>query len=308
MPSVYELQAMHKDLSIYASLLDSATMSRFLLTDSESELLLKFEESPSLESLAASVGRDITVISRQLKKISEKADVLTKISGRWCLTKAGKRLNEVTLDFLRVQNSIFSEKYSLRIGTNREFASRVISRHIHSLQSYYKNATLEIKSYERGTELALLSGEIDFAFDCGRPRSPEIKYTHVQKEAIVAVASPGFIKKHGSKEHVVELSELPHIYCERLKPDQVTGMNWDSKNIVIHTNDIATAREIALQSKGWALLPEYAIRAELKNNHLKPVLNKAFDQEKYGVWFLRSRVHLEKDFKNACEWLRNVSL
>ncbi|MEK6774582.1 MAG: LysR family transcriptional regulator [Bdellovibrionota bacterium] len=282
-------------------------MSKFLLTDSESELLLKFEESPSLESLAANVGRDITVISRQLKRISEKADVLTKISGRWCITKIGKRFNEATLDFLRIQKSIFSEKYILRIGTNREFASRVISRNINSLQNRYKNATLEIRSYERGAELALLSGEIDIAFDCGRPQSPEIKYTQIQNEIIIAVASPAFKKKHGNKEELTDLSKLPHIHCERLRPDRVVGMNWDSGNIVIHTNDIATAREMALQSIGWALLPEYAIRSELKSNLLKPLLNKTFDQEKYGVWFMRSRVHLEKDFKNACEWLKNVN-
>lgn len=283
-------------------------MSQFLLTDSEAELLLKFEESPSLESLSTRIGRDITVISRQLKRISEKADVLTKVSGRWCLTKKGKRFNQVTLDFLRIQNGVFSEKYYLRIGTNREFASRIVSRNILSLQSWYKNAILEIRTYERGAEAALLSGEIDLAFDCGRPQSPEIKYTHILSESIIAVASPEFAKKFGIKEKTSDLSKVPHIYCERLKPDRVTGMNWDLGNTAFHTNDIATARELALQGVGWALLPEYAILLELRDNLLKPLVNKKFDQEKYGVWFMRSRVHLEKDFLNACEWLRKTSL
>lgn len=279
---------------------------RFLLTDTEAELLLKFEFSSSLEALSSQTGRDITVISRQLKRISEKVDVLTKVSGRWCLTEKGKRLNLATQDFLRVQEGIVSEKYHLRIGTNREFASRFLCINIISLQDYFKNTSLEIRTLEQGTEQALLSGEIDIAFDCGRPHSPEIKYSPIKKEAIIAVATQNFIKLHGKIKKTSEFSQLPHIYCERLKPDRVININWDSSNIVIRTNDIASARAMALEGIGWALLPEYAIRTELKEKLLKPIYDQVFDQEKYGIWRLRTRTHLEKDFTIASQWLENL--
>jgi DNA-binding transcriptional LysR family regulator len=298
---------MHRDLLLSASLVITVLVNyKFLLSDTESEILLQFETSPSLESLSSKIGRDITVISRQLKRISEKADVLTKVSGRWSLTDKGRRFNQATLDFIRVQRGIFSEKYYLKIGTNREFSSRCISRQIVSLQNCFKDAALEILAFEKGTEQALLSGEIDIAFDCGKPFSPEIKYTHVRKETLIPVASAAFIKKHGKVKNVSELSKLQHIYCERLKPDRVANIEWDSVNIAIQTNDIASARAMAIAGIGWALLPDYAIRTEREENLLKPILDQTILLEKYGVWRLRTRSHLEKDFISACRWLSEL--
>ncbi len=279
---------------------------KFLLNDTEAELLLQFESSPSLEGLAQAVGRDMTVVSKQLKRIAEKAEVLMKVSGRWRLTEKGKSFNQATRDFLRAQNAVLSEKYHLRIGTNREFAARILSKNITSLQKYLESATLEVRALERGTESALLAGEIDIAFDCGKPYSPEIKYNQIKKEPIVAVAAPTFIKKFGEVENVNELLRLPHIFCERLKIDRITYVNSNVENIVVHTNDIASARTMATEGIGWALLPEYAVHTEIKKNLLKEIFKQKFDQEKYGVWRLRTRHHIQNDFELACQWLTDL--
>ena len=84
----------------------------------------------------------------------------------------------------------------------------------------------------------------------------------------------------------------------------MTGESWSSENIVISTNDIASTREITCQGAGWALLPLYAVDKELKNGRLKLILDHQFEQEKYGVWKLRTRQHLATHFLNACEWFK----
>jgi DNA-binding transcriptional LysR family regulator len=279
---------------------------KFILSETESELLLAFESTPGLESLSVHLGRDITVISRQLKRISEKADVLSKISGRWVLTEKGRRFNQATQDFLISQNSIISERYRLRIGTNREFSSRCISPNIKGLREIFKNVSLEFRAYEQGTEQALLAGEIDIAFDCGKPQSPEIKYVALKKESILAVAAPSFIKKYGKIEQETDFSQRPHIYCERLRIDRIAGIHWDSIHTIVSTNDIASARTMALQGIGWALLPVYAMKTELEKKQLIQIHDRSFDQEKYGVWRLRTRSHLDKDYSRAVEWMQSL--
>ena len=73
---------------------------RLTFTDREAELLLAFETHSSLDALSKKYSRDITVISRTLKRIASKADVLDKIGGRWRLTDLGRRLNQLTQDFI----------------------------------------------------------------------------------------------------------------------------------------------------------------------------------------------------------------
>ncbi len=279
---------------------------RHVLSDVESQLLLRFESRPSLEGLAEILGRDPTVISKQLKRISEKTDFLMKVSGRWNLTPNGRAFNLLTSDFLHAQRSLLNQKKALRIGANREFSSRIIGRNYESLLEMLPGVDFSIASRDVGIEEALLLGEIDLGFECGRPLSPEIVYRHEAVEDIVAVASIGFMKTQDlGKKGAFE--GAPHIHCERLKADRVTKGKWVGSNIAIRTNDIATARELCVHGAGWALLPLYCIRDELKDQRLKTIDEQRF-QEQYGVWMVRNRAGLATEFESLRQWLRGVRL
>ena len=74
--------------------------NQFPLDSTELELLLAFEKSGGLTHLSDHLGRDASVVSRNLKKMAEKAPVLKKISGKWQLTPLGKKANDLTVSFL----------------------------------------------------------------------------------------------------------------------------------------------------------------------------------------------------------------
>jgi nicotinamidase-related amidase len=76
---------------------------RFQLSSEECELLLAFEEQASLSSLARSLGKDATVISKKLQKLAGSHPVLEKARGRWQITEAGRKLNSWTRSALRTQ-------------------------------------------------------------------------------------------------------------------------------------------------------------------------------------------------------------
>lgn len=284
-------------------------MEKFVLSDSDLHLLLEFENNPSIEALSKALAKDPTVISRQLKRISELADVLAKVSGRWTLNEAGRRLNQSTRDFIKTQNAILSKEKHIRIGTNREFAARVVAKNLAQIKDILQANSISLNTYESGIEQALLSGEVDLGFDCGRPASPEVQFKHVFPEEIAIVTSPAFAKKYlKPKITLQEVLELPHIFCERLDPSQIIGPSNKAKNFSFITNDIASARACCVASMGWALIPTYAIQHELESGQLKIVDSFSYAEERYGVWKLRARKHLQFEYDALIEWFKDFQL
>lgn len=283
-------------------------MPHLILTDTELELLLEFEKNSSLESLSQVLNKDATVVSRQLKRISEKAEVLLKVSGRWKINEAGRRLNQSTRDFIRTQNAILLKEKTLRLGTNREFATRIIAKEVAAIKEILGIKQLSLNTYEYGIENALLRGEIDMGFDCGRPISPEIQFKLTHSEEIAAAATPDFIKKNLEKKPTLDsLLQLSHISCNRLEISNFMGANLMAKEIFITTNDIASARAMCMEGFGWVLLPTYSIAREIEEGRLKIIQPFVYTNEQYGVWKLRSRIQLNEEFVALEKWFKNLT-
>jgi nicotinamidase-related amidase len=85
---------------------------RFQLNSDQLELLLAFEQIKGLRPLADFMGRDPSVISRNLQRMAEDFPVLAKINGRWELTALGKQINEATRKFIEIQNQTLARKDS----------------------------------------------------------------------------------------------------------------------------------------------------------------------------------------------------
>jgi DNA-binding transcriptional LysR family regulator len=265
---------------------------RSLLSDHEAELLIAFESNPGIEALAQALGRDPTVISKQLKRIAANVPALRKVGGRWQLTEQGKKLNQLTREYVIAQSAVTQLRPSIRVGANREFGTRVLSRDIQKFLKAMAPSSISIKLYEAGIENALLDGQIDLGFDCGKPYSPEIAYRSIAPEPILPVISPKLLKTLRINVKEIDFSAIPHIYCDRLKPDRITGEEY-ALNIQVSTNDIGAAREMCVQRVGWAMLPQYTMQLELENQSLVPLGNKIYSDEEYGVWYLRGSTRFE---------------
>jgi len=277
---------------------------KFTLSSEDCETLLAFENVSSLMELAQLLQRDHSVIARQLKRISEKHPVVEKKAGKWQLTESGKRLNESTRFAIDTQAACLKTVMSVRIGSTREFAARILGPQIHELQAIFAQAKIEIYAFEKGVEEALLAGQVDFGIDCDRPMDPEIAFKQMVDEPILAVASKDFIRKNRKTLADGKYHELPHLLCDRLSPDRILQKPESSFRFASKFNDIATTRAACLQGAGWALLPRYAVRDELATKTLLPLSSKTFGHSRYGVWQLRRRAHLQDQAKKLGEWLR----
>jgi len=105
-------------------------MLRYPLTSEQCEVLIAFEGLGSVYALAEYFHKDVSVISRQLKKIAETAPVLEKHQGKWRLTPIGKQVVSWARDSMARVTLILQQRSTLRIGATREFAARVLSRQL----------------------------------------------------------------------------------------------------------------------------------------------------------------------------------
>jgi DNA-binding transcriptional LysR family regulator len=282
--------------------------NRFLLTAEECELLLELEEAPSLSTVAEKMGRDHSVISRCLKRVSEKAPVVEKKAGRWMLTEVGKKFNNSSRTMIAAQASLSQTYQSIRIGTNREFAARVLGPDLGILMALLPKTSLSINAYENGTEEALLNGQIDIGFDCDRPHDPEIAYKLIADEPILPVCGKSFYKKHQKAIQTGNYIGLPHLMCERLYPDKILSKLENHPEVVARFNDIATVRAACLQNVGWALLPGYAVKEELLAKKLIQMDDGTYGKSKYGIWWVRHRPYLKDTVEKLTGWLQSKEL
>ncbi len=86
---------------------------RFPLSSEHLELLLAFERTGSLRELSEHLGKDQSVVSRQLQRLGEEAPVIQKVRGKWSITPLGVRINQLTLGFVaEYEQSLGSESGS----------------------------------------------------------------------------------------------------------------------------------------------------------------------------------------------------
>lgn len=276
--------------------------SRFSLTSQECEILLEFEQAGSLLKLAENLGKDISVVSRNLKSIGESSSVLEKKKGRWCLTKMGHDLNDWTRESILSQKLLLNSKKSFVIASTREFASRILIPSSRDLMDE-ENMSISIISTDQGIENLILSGKADFGFDCSRPISKKIAYRRIAREPFSVVASPNFIKRLKIKSFD-DLAEHDRLNFSR-NANSLLDTDIEETRLNATFNDISILRSACVEGFGWAVLPAYAVKEEVINKKLKIISGAKIEDERMGIWWPAERKSLLPWIEKASVWLKS---
>lgn len=279
--------------------------NKFILSSEESELLLEFETAGTLQKLSEMLYRDQSQVSRMMQKIQSKIPVIEKINRRWQITELGKSYNEATRDYLLSQAAKSRELQYIKIGTNREFANRVISADFEKFSSLFSYSQIRLNSYEAGIEKYILNGELDLGIDCERPVQPEVSFKTVFSQDVIPVASPKFKKKYLKQvqDGALGFLKLPHLLCDRLYPHLLLKTAENEIQVKAAFNDIGLTRTTCIQGLGWALLPHYSVKHELNTGDLIRLSSASYSTS-YGVWWLRSRLGLRPHVDKLIGYLK----
>ncbi len=273
---------------------------RFELSSAECEIVYQFERNQTLEELAVKLGKDISVVSRNIKSIAEKSSVFEKRNNRWFLTDKGLALNKWTEESIYSQRLILNQQKSITIATTREFAARILMPGINQLNKG-GDTTVSIVSSDDGIEKLLLSGQADFGFDCGRPIDPLIAHKTAARESFALVASKDYIKKNKVK-HKSDLNEADYLHFTRSSL-YIAGSGENTKRSFGTFSDISTLREACKLGHGWAILPYYTVVNEIKEGTLKIISGHRSQPMQFGVWWVRDRKSILPWLEKAQVWL-----
>lgn len=291
------------------------TQMSFPLNSEQCEMLLQLKNQGSVQKLAEFLKRDVSAVNRQLQKIASISDLLEKQQGRWRVSKHGDQMVEWAREAILSQRQILNERSEICIVTTREFAARVLAPQLPKIREENEQIHFVILTSEDGVESLLLNGRADLGLDCGRPQDPLIRYRPVQPEPFSVVATPDFIsqhkisKKNGRVEMRKYLLELP--YLQYLRPHQGRSLDTDDapNDIVGSFNDLATIRSACCAGLGWAIVPSYTVRDEIRSGNLN-VINCGLEPpaEKFGVWWVREHRAMQSWATRMTDWLSKQDL
>lgn len=281
-------------------------MEAFKLSSEQCELLTALEAAGSIRGLAQAIGRDESVVSRQIKHIASLAPVLEKIETRWRVSELGKQIVQWSRDSMESQRRILSQHPSLRIATTREFSARVLCPDLRSLIGK-DDVAISIFTSDDGIEGELLAGRADIGIDCGRPEDPLVKFKSVLLEPYVVVASPGFLKQSRVKKKE-DLLDSPHLKFNRDPAVALLQLEGDIPNVLASFNDLGSVKAACCAGLGWATLPRYCIATELKAGLVKEVLGWKIQERSFGVWWVRERASLTPWIDRTVTWLKRQRL
>ncbi|MFO0676215.1 MAG: LysR family transcriptional regulator [Polyangiaceae bacterium] len=281
-------------------------MHSFGLDSTDCELLAAFAASGSLRATAMRLGRDASVISRSLSRVARIAPVVEKRRDRWVLTPLGVSLNRWTAEAVRTQGAVLGRPTSVRIGTTREFASRVVVPGWEELFATTEGAPV-LRTFESGLEAALVASTIDVAFECGRPLDPDVAFRVGAKEPMVVCASPAFLRRHRVRSTKTILG-TPYVSYERSPASVLLDLEREVPEIACVMNDIAAARAAVVRGLGWSILPAYAVREEKEKRAIVTLEDRVIPSERFGVWWLRGDRSAASWATRALAWLRTRDL
>jgi DNA-binding transcriptional LysR family regulator len=255
----------------------------------ETSELLAFSrtvEAHSLSRAAAELGLPRATVSRRLQRMEQRLGVrlLRRTTRKLSLTAAGEALYQRTRGILdaideaerSVRHSDDVVRGRLRVsvptgvpGTFFDLMSRFIAR--------YPDLRIDVLSTARHVDL--LAEGFDVALRAGAAPDSGLMSRTLRRVRLYAVASPGYLAKHGTPDTVRALTkhacilgytraELPETHWPLLRGGsaRVEGK--------LYSNDILMRRALASDGRGITLLPSLMADDGTRRGHLVPVLER----------------------------------
>jgi len=237
-------------------------------------------------------------ISKLISSLENQLDVALFIRTRKTiyLTEAGQRYAQQVNDALRIirnaslnaMSDPLSNIFNLAIPPT--FGTRWLMPRLPEFLSQHPH--IQINLVTKLTEYDFHDENLDAAIHYGLPNWPNTNSTFLMEERIVPVASPKWIKKHApknptdlSKSACLHLSSRPDAWSQWLshyEHDTVvtSGMVFEQFSLLT---------QAAIAGLGAALLPEFLIDNELKNNDLEIIFDEP--QKSLHSYYLRTPPH-----------------
>ena len=285
-------------------------MEKFIIEPAHCLILKALRDTSSLREAAALLSCDPAGLARNVQQISRNNGFVQKVNNRWQVTARGLDLVAWAEDSIQAQNKILNSKHSLRIASTMWFSEEIIIPNLVGLKNVIeKDSTLSFSVPDKGFELSLLEGSVDFVIVCHPPENPEIEHRQISVEDWVLIAPISWAKKFKGKNDFLlqQLESLPFIRHAHMNHNLLLPQIQNFKESGFVIDNLIGVRSAVREGLGWSLIPKFLVRRDCKEQKifLIPYPVNITDR-KVCLWWLRNRDSMKRQSVKIAGWLKEA--
>lgn len=251
----------------------------------EIRCFVKAVELGSLTAAAKALSMPTSSVSRKIQSLEEGVGLtlMTRTTRALNLTEAGRQffersslaLKEVDSAVLELDGSRHAVEGTLRVTAPETFAVGPLNDLIASFMKAYPKVRIEL--HLTNDMVDLIAGGYDFAIRGGKLEDSTLTSRTLYRQDAVLVASPEYLKEHGTPNSLAELEKHD---CIGFVIDGVEmkvplkgpgGRKAFLPNGRLVVNSALTMKEAAIRGVGIALLPIQLVKDDLEEKSLRVV-------------------------------------
>ena len=245
-------------------------------------------QSGSFTLAAAQLGLPKSTVSRQIAKLEDElgTQLFRRTTRKLQPTEAALRLarsmEQALQQIHEAENEILNRQPGLRgllrVTAPNEFGASLLQK---VLPAFLKrHPDLEVEIYLSDRLVDLIREGFDVAIRAGELEDSSFKARKLGSEEFMLVASPHYLKKHGTPKTPEDLKNHVCLRASNLHPSPHWEFHFDRKRVRIPIlgplaiNNLLVLRDWAIQGLGLTIVPKTFCRLEIEDRKLIPVLSE----------------------------------
>jgi len=243
-------------------------------------------ETGSFSAAGQRLGLSPKLASKYMAALEERLGVqlLHRTTRRLGMTVAGERLmarapdwldelDEMTADLREAGRGLSG---TLRVSAPVTFGELFVQPMLRRFRAPHPDLAIDLRLSDRFVDLA--AEGIDLAIRIGRLDASALVARRLGQSALVLVAAPAYLDRHGVPGRVDDLAGHACIRDTNLRGDGAWPLTEDGAPRPVQVsgsflvNSARIARDLALDGEGIALCPDYVVQADLADGRLVRVL------------------------------------
>ncbi|MCG3843528.1 LysR family transcriptional regulator [Psychrobacter sp. Ps1] len=255
------------------------------VTINELDTFVSIVDEGTISQAAEHLGVTVSAVSRALSRLEKKLNtaLFRRTTRRLELTQEGEkylaRVRSILSDLEDAEDMMVKNKEvpsgKLRIDAATPFMLHVIAPLIDKYSNAYPQIDIELVSNESLVDL--LEARTDVAVRIGELKDSSLSATSLGLSQIRILASPAYLKKHGTPKNVEDLAHHQLLGFNSLEKLNDWPIYDAANNLLhIHTNIKAdsgeTLRQLALCGTGIVCLSDFMTYQDIQKGDLIPLL------------------------------------
>ena len=265
---------------------------------------VKVVETGSFAEASRQIGRVKSVITKRVNQLEEylELQLLQRSTRKLSLTDGGTDFYERVVPILeeldRAKTAVSGVEWgltgSMRVSCVSSFASCYLAKDLCEFQNEHPDLCVELQQHDRFCDPVQEGFDVCLQINQGHSKVLEkVDLFSIQR---LIVATPGYLKNHGTPLTPEDLAKHNHAHNNYINPDcEIKILHPKGSNTIkllepkILTNTINMLHTAVMSEQYMALMPAFFIEKELINGDLIPVLpDYQIESPKLTAYYRRS--------------------